>query len=345
MSRYVDNKIKDLDGKFNKYVCTEVGRHPQHRRCWDDKGNQKEAGGDCQSPKGCIIYVTPGFNLGNKKQSWAGKANFETLKNTVLKDWGLTSSALKEVELAAMFEKGKVANMHVYSETKKGTGEYNFELATLETHGGGEIKSIGYINVQSKGWIVKPRTCIKTKVKGGFLGGTRAKYGCKERSLRGDEIEKMRKTLEMYAFKSVQPMVGGTAVQAPACKREFNCYCYMQRNAGKVPSGGTDECMNAYEHFMSTGKQQGLKGTCCGDGAAVSDVGGEAEILFGGQGCKRGVNWDYSNSKKEIKVWGGCRATFKCQGDVVKCHPSKCPSDPYDDRRRRRLLNGRKLST
>ena len=40
MSRYVDDKIKDLDGKFNKYVCTEIGRHPQHRRCWDDKGNQ-----------------------------------------------------------------------------------------------------------------------------------------------------------------------------------------------------------------------------------------------------------------------------------------------------------------
>ena len=122
MSRYVDNKIKDLDGKFNKYVCTEVGRHPQHRRCWDDKGNQKEAGGDCQSPKGCIIYVTPGFNLGNKKQSWAGKANFETLKNTVLKDWGLTSSALKEVELASMFDKGKVADMHVYTKRRKELG-------------------------------------------------------------------------------------------------------------------------------------------------------------------------------------------------------------------------------
>ena len=36
--------------------------------------------------------------------------------------------------------------------------------------------------------------------------------------------------------------------------------------------GGKEECEAAYEHFMSKGKHQGLKATCCGKGAKVSSV-------------------------------------------------------------------------
>ena len=336
MTRYVDKKVKDLS-KYKQYVCNEIGRDPGDFDCWDKNGNQKSAGGKCQSPKNCLIYETPAFNMNNKVQSWSGSDTYQQLKNNLFKSWGLTKSALDEVEMATLMEKGKFVDIHVYTETNKGTGEYKFELATVETHPDGKVKHIGYINIQSKGWIIKPRACVSTKTKkGGFFGsGGGTKRKCNERGLRSDEIEKMRKTLELYAFKSVDPMIGGSNVKAPPCKREFNCYCYMERNKGKVPSGGNEECLNAYEHFMAHGKNQGLKGTCCASGASVSNPSNDATILFDGTSCEKGINWNYNQGKKEIKVWGGCKATFECNGDVVKCEAGNCP-EADDDRRRRR---------
>ena len=352
MTRYVDKKVKDLSN-FEQYVCKDIGRDPGAFECWDDHGNQKKEGGNCQSPKNCLIYSTPAFNMNNKVQSWTGNENYGNLKNGLFQTWGLTKSALDEVEMATLMEKGKFVDIHVYTETNKGTGAYKFELAAVETHPDGNVKSIGYINIQSKGWIIKPRTCIRTKTKkSGFLGGTKQKRACKERGLRGEEIAKMRKTLELYAFKSIHTMIGGSTVQAPPCKKEFNCYCYMERNNGKVPSGGKEECKNAYEHFMTTGKKQGLKGTCCAAGAQISNptTHNDAQIMFDGRMCKKGINWQFDNGKKEINVWGGCKATFECNGDAVKCESQNCPEEGHayrkcrtqcgvnadDDRRRRR---------
>ena len=358
MTRYVDKKVKDLS-KYKQYVCNEIGRDPGDFDCWDKNGNQKSAGGKCQSPKNCLIYETPAFNMNNKVQSWSGSDTYQKLKNSLFKSWGLTKSALDEVEMATLMEKGKFVDIHVYTETNRGTGEYKFELATVETHPDGKVKHIGYINIQSKGWIIKPRACVSTKTKkGGFFGRSRTKRKCNERGLRSDEIEKMRKTLELYAFKSVDPMIGGSNVKAPPCKREFNCYCYMERNKGKVPSGGNEECLKAYEHFIAHGKNQGLKGTCCAGGASVSNPSNDATILFDGTSCEKGSNWNYNQGKKEIKVWGGCKATFECNGDVVKCEAGNCPEADDDRRRRRRRrrlqesedaitknLHGRKLAS
>ena len=144
-------------------------------------------------------------------------------------------------------------------------------------------------------------------------------------------------------------MVGGSKVAPPSCKREFNCYCYMERNPGKVPRGGKEECEAAYEHFMSKGKHQGLKATCCAKGAKVSSVQNKAELLFSGHECRG--KWSYNEKKKEITVRGGCDGTFKCAGDIVKCSSNECPVLEDDDRRRRLQASdstqpfyGRKLS-
>ena len=246
MTNYVDKKVKELS-KYKKYVCTAVGRKPEAFECWDDRGNQKRAGGACQSPKGCLIYETPGFNMNNKVQSWTGDKSYNKLKNGLFKTWGLSKSALENVELASFGESGKFVNFFVYTETNKGTGAFSFELASLHTHSNGNLNNIGYINIQSKGWLVKPRNCVSTKTKkGGLFGGSKTKRSCSERGLHNHEIDNVRKALELYAFKSVEPMIGGSKVKAPPCKREFNCYCYMERNKGKVPSGGREECKHAY---------------------------------------------------------------------------------------------------
>ena len=64
-----------------------------------------------------------------------------------------------------MFEKGKVIDIHVYTETKKGTGEFKLELATVKTLPDGRVSDIGYIYIKSQGWLVKPRKCKSYKRK------------------------------------------------------------------------------------------------------------------------------------------------------------------------------------
>ena len=124
MTRYVDKKVKDLS-KYKQYVCNEIGRDPGDFDCWDKNGNQKSAGGKCQSPKNCLIYETPAFNMNNKVQSWSGSDTYQKLKNSLFKSWGLTKSALDEVEMATLMEKGKFVDIHVYTETNRGTGNIN----------------------------------------------------------------------------------------------------------------------------------------------------------------------------------------------------------------------------
>ena len=324
MTRYVDKKVKDLS-EYEKYVCKRIGTDPSSFDCWNKDGEQRNAGGACQSPKGCLIYETPSFGMKNKLVSWSGSQTFNQLKNQLFKAWGLSKTALDEIEMATLMEKGKFVDIHVYTETKKSTGNYKFELATVETHSNGNVKNIGYINIKSKGWIIKPRRCISVKKKkGGAFGKGGTKRSCSERSLRQREIDKVRRTLELYAFKSIDSMIGGSKAITPPCKKEFNCYCYMERNKGKVPSGGSEECLAAYDHFVKKGKKQGLKATCCAHGARVQAADNNAQLLYGKKNCKEGVTWYHDKKKKEIRVSDGCKGTFECNGDILSCESSTC---------------------
>ena len=335
MTRYVDKKIKDLE-KYKKYVCSSIGTAPSSSSCWDKNGKQTKSGGYCQSPKGCLVYQAPGFSMKNKLQTWTGKESFKTLSKGLLTKWGLSTKAKQEVELASMFEKGKVIDIHVYTETKKGTGEFKLELATVKTLPDGRVSEIGYIYLKSQGWLVKPRQCKSYKKNiGGFFGKGGKGTACSTRGLSSSELDNIRKTLELYAFRSIGPMVGGSKVSPPSCKREFNCYCYMERNPGKVPRGGKEECQTAYEHFISKGKSKGYKATCCAEGAKVSSV-EDVELLFGGDKCHGKVSYD--KKKKEITVRNGCEGTFKCNGDILKCSSKQCPQQDDDRRRQRRRL-------
>ena len=113
ITRYVDKKIKDLQ-KYSKYVCSSIGTAPSSSSCWDKNGKQTKSGGYCQSPKGCLVYQTPGFSLKNKLQTWTGKEKFKTLSKGLLTKWGLSTKAKQEIELASLLEKGKVIDIHVY---------------------------------------------------------------------------------------------------------------------------------------------------------------------------------------------------------------------------------------
>ena len=180
---------------------------------------------------------------------------------------------------------------------------------------------------------MKPRKCKSyKKKKGGFFGKGGKGTACSTRGLSSSELDNIRKTLELYAFRSIGPMVGGSKVSPPSCKREFNCYCYMERNPGKVPRGAKKR-RSCLRTLYDKGKHEDLKATCCSEGAKVSSVKNKAELLFSGHECRG--KWSYNEKKKEITVRGGCDGTFKCAGDIVKCSSNECPVLEDDDRRRR----------
>merc|ERR1711871_137615 len=120
--------------------------------------------------------------MNNKVQSWTGDKSYEQLKKGLLKNWGLSKRALELVEIASLGESGQFASIFVYTETNKGTGAFSFELASLHTHPSGNLESVGYINIQSKGWLMKPRNCIYKKGRG--KGGKGGVVSCSERGLR-----------------------------------------------------------------------------------------------------------------------------------------------------------------
>ena len=105
------------------------------------------------------------FLANNKLQTWSGKESFKTLSKGLLTG-GLPRKE-QEIELASMFEKGKVMDIHVYTELRKGTGEFKLELASVKTLPDGSVSELGYIFHQEPRLARKPRKCKSYKTKKG----------------------------------------------------------------------------------------------------------------------------------------------------------------------------------
>ena len=84
----------------------------------------------------------------------------------------------------------------MFTQNEERNWEYKFELATLETHGGGEIKSIGYINVQSKAGSSSRELALKLKLKG-FPRGDKGQVRMQRTESTGDEIENAKNTRDV----------------------------------------------------------------------------------------------------------------------------------------------------
>lgn len=256
LKAYVGNKVKG-GNPVKDIVCDGLGTNPRSPTCFGENGNAKCGNNQaCPSPCGCWLAKPAKLSASNKIQTWqAVNPKWSDIKKQLAK-WRVPSEMYVNYEMATMADTGRFAKFHFYVQPDKKKARYELALGTARSLN--SVVEIGYIYLKASAELAPVfYKCGQKKVKGGFLGlKKKTVRWCHDTGISNERVGKIQKALEFFAFESIRFQSGGSEKEKIACKRVFNCQCYLARYPDLQKAfTGNDKCDKARAHYVCPGEK------------------------------------------------------------------------------------------
>ena len=271
LKAYIAGKVKG-GNPVQGIVCNGLGTNPKSPTCFNGNG-QAICGNNqqCPSPCKCWLAKPAKLSASNRIQTWkANDPTWSQIKNQLAK-WNIPNEMYDSFEMATMADSGRFAKFHFYVQPDKKEARYELALGTARYLN--SVVEIGYIYVKASAELAPVfYKCGKKKVKGGFLGlKKKTKRWCHDTGISNDRVEKIRQALEFFAFESIRFQSGGSVKEAVACKRVFNCRCYLARYPD-LQKAFKGNCDKARAHYACSGKKVGGRRLIAEEDAGMNEL-------------------------------------------------------------------------
>ena len=129
----------------------------------------------------------------------------------MLRKWGLSKDMREKIRLGSFFEQAETADMYVFvAKPKSLTAKFKLEIATMTTTGNGGYTNVAFVRLENIGWLAQHYICAWAS-ESGQGSGTRH---CSKRGFQGNEINDVKSTLELHAWKQILKQLPGKTLEA-----------------------------------------------------------------------------------------------------------------------------------